>query len=602
MKKFAVIILLFLAGIANADTHTISAAGGNWNAVGAWDEGAAPVAGDAVVARGGGDSGNLTINVAASCASIVLTNYVGTLTYNNTLTTTSTVTYPSGMTVAGTYDHITVTSSTITVACSSGLTGGLRLGGTSQTYTLGSDLHVGGTLLFNGGTAITFAGAYNIYAAEFSDTMSISAITMSGDITVSGDAAFSSATSTTFSGGQDFQAATCTVSGAQTMNITNIGTMTITGLTTSSTVNVFTGGTWNTGGLTTSAEATGTTVFNITGGTVTLTDDLSCSMTFAGNVTWASATNLYAKSGTPTLTYSSGTITVGTSVLSIASSCTIAGSMPLYSLTFTAAATLTINGLLTGTGTLTLPNAAVTFAGTHGWTFDTVSNTAITAARTYTFADGKTYTVTGAFDVCGTSTYDLSLFAGSVATALINLQAGATQNIGFVNPKWIDSSGGQPIYTYKGTVDTCSYWTSDLDIPAVNKVAPSDTLLGVTGTLDLPAIGNVRDTDTLETVAGTLSSDKILKSNATGSGAGNYDDDNLSVGNVRPVLFGLAQTGTLANLLATDAAYVTLEESRNNDNGTVAADINAGHSVKIRNVTIDGSDAGGGGGVIVIED
>lgn len=596
-KLFAAIALLvaLLCSEAWAATRTISVAGGNWNSVGSWDEGAFPVAGDAVVARGGGDSGNVTINVASACASIILTNYSGTLTYNNTLTTTSTVTYPAGMTIAGTSDHVTVTTSTITVNAVSGLTGGLRLGGSSQTYTLGSDIHIGGTLLFNATNAISFSGAYDLYAAAFSDTMTVSAIAMSGDITISGDAAFSSATSTTFTGAKNFQAATSTVSGGQTVTLTNIGSMTITGLTTSSTVNVFTGGTWNTGGLTVTGATTGTTLFNITGGTVTLTAALSCSMTFAGDVTWASATNLYAASGTPTLTYSSGTITVGTSVLSIASSCTIAGGMPLYSLTITAAATLTINGaVLSGTGTLTGPNAAVTFGGAYGWTFATVANTAISSsAKTYTFGDGRTYTVTSEMNFSGASaTLTLSLFSGSAAGCNFVLQSGATQDVGFVNPKWL-TNPGEPIFTYKGTVTTSTGWLGTATFPLLSKVSPNGSLLGVTGTQDLPVVGNLRDTDTLEGNVGTLLSDKILKSNATGSGAGNYDDDNLSVGNVRPVAFGLSQTGDLSNLVATDAAYVTLENSRNNDNGTVEADINTGKSVKIRNVTITGSDTGG---------
>jgi len=186
---------------------------------------------------------------------------------------------------------------------------------------------------------------------------------------------------------------------------------------------------------------------------------------------------------------------------------------------------------------------------------------------------------------------------------------------------------------------------------------------------DLPDAGNVRDTDSTGGTTGTLSSNKILKSNTTGSGAGNYNDDNLAVGNVRPVAYGLSATGTLANLVATDAAYgtlegtrnsataiagdirsgknikianstvngnatfpavanvravqygaagteytgtlanlaagdtayVTLENSRNNDNGTVEADISTGKSVKIRNTTINGSNVGGST-VIVIED
>jgi hypothetical protein len=73
------------------------------------------------------------------------------------------------------------------------------------------------------------------------------------------------------------------------------------------------------------------------------------------------------------------------------------------------------------------------------------------------------------------------------------------------------------------------------------------------------------------------------------SAGGNYNDDNLAVGNVRPVAFGLSQTGTLANLVATDAAYVALEEARNDAITTTADEILNGYSVKIRNVDINGS-------------
>lgn len=87
----------------------------------------------------------------------------------------------------------------------------------------------------------------------------------------------------------------------------------------------------------------------------------------------------------------------------------------------------------------------------------------------------------------------------------------------------------------------------------------------------------------------THTANQVLK-----SAGGNYNDDNLSAGNIRPVAFGLSQTGDLANLAATDAAYLALEATRNNDNGTVAANIIAPATVKIRNVTITGSGSGGG--------
>ena len=61
-------------------TRTIANGGGNWNATGTWVEGVVPTASDDVVATA--TSGALTINVAAACRSINLTNYVSTLTHN----------------------------------------------------------------------------------------------------------------------------------------------------------------------------------------------------------------------------------------------------------------------------------------------------------------------------------------------------------------------------------------------------------------------------------------------------------------------------------------------------------------------------------------
>jgi hypothetical protein len=78
--------------------------------------------------------------------------------------------------------------------------------------------------------------------------------------------------------------------------------------------------------------------------------------------------------------------------------------------------------------------------------------------------------------------------------------------------------------------------------------------------------------------------DKPNSDTAT-DGVGDFPD----VGNVRPPDTVQGTTGDLSNLVATDAAYTTLENSRNNDNGTVAADIATRKSVKIRNTTTNGA-------------
>ena len=97
------------------------------------------------------------------------------------------------------------------------------------------------------------------------------------------------------------------------------------------------------------------------------------------------------------------------------------------------------------------------------------------------------------------------------------------------------------------------------------------------------------------TSAGSYATTGLLVDAATYHATGWWDGasyvaspDFPDVGNVRPPDTTNTVEGTLANLVATDAAYVTLENSRNNDNGTVAADIQTTKSVKIRNSTITG--------------
>lgn len=118
----------------------ISAAGGNWNATASWSPAQVPVAGDTVTAIAG--SGNLTINVASACASIILTNYVNTLTFNASLTVNGSVTFVAGQAaLVGTGSLIITGTGTLT---SGGkiLLGTLDLGGTTTTYALGDNWSV----------------------------------------------------------------------------------------------------------------------------------------------------------------------------------------------------------------------------------------------------------------------------------------------------------------------------------------------------------------------------------------------------------------------------------------------------------------------------
>jgi len=82
---------------------TISATGGNWNSTATWVGGVIPTTSDSVL--GNATSGQLTINVAATCQFVDFTNYTSTLTMNANLTCSlagGTSIFGSGMNFAGT--------------------------------------------------------------------------------------------------------------------------------------------------------------------------------------------------------------------------------------------------------------------------------------------------------------------------------------------------------------------------------------------------------------------------------------------------------------------------------------------------------------------
>ena len=138
----------------------------------------------------------------------------------------------------------------------------------------------------------------------------------------------------------------------------------------------------------------------------------------------------------------------------------------------TVAQTTTINSLLEATGSLQLPDGNVTFAGSTPWKVGTLTVvTSVAALRTFTFVAGLEYIMTADFVSTqgGMTSVDRCAYvSGTPGTkALLTLQSGATQDVGFANPTDIDSNNGQKIFTFHGTVTTTFNWTADvLDILA----------------------------------------------------------------------------------------------------------------------------------------
>jgi len=362
------------------------------------------------------------------------------------------------------------------------LTGGTwtgAAGALSNNCTLAGNITISGIVLYNTGTLLYSSGSITTTGSTLSlnltagvnasavtwDNITIGGatvtITLGSALVSTGLLTISTTTTLTFAGAFAISAGTCNITGGLTITI--VEAVTISGLTTITPASVIDGNFhWHTGGLTTTASLTGTTTIVLTGGTWTgAVGSLSNNLIFDGNST-ISGTVLCLS---PTITWVSGTITVGTSILSLgAATHTLDTSgMSFANITITVATTITINSPLTITGTLTLPALAVTFDGTSGWTVGTLQHTAITTvSKTFTFKQAVTYAITTAMTVthAGSQTvrYTYTSADANIKT-IITLSYGATQNIAFLDPTRIDSSLGQTIFSFKGVITDSFNWS-----------------------------------------------------------------------------------------------------------------------------------------------
>lgn len=110
------------------------------------------VAADAAILNAGSPA--CIVDVASAATSLVCTGYTNTLTFNANLTLTSTCTFVSGMTIAGASTLILNGTATITSGGKT-ISGNLQFGGSSQTFTLGDNWSVTGSLVCTGTTLIT---------------------------------------------------------------------------------------------------------------------------------------------------------------------------------------------------------------------------------------------------------------------------------------------------------------------------------------------------------------------------------------------------------------------------------------------------------------
>ena len=218
------------------------------------------------------------------------------------------------------------------------------------------------------------------------------------------------------------------------------------------------------GSFTLNAPATvnvgGTTNFTLTG-TGTWSHSTTCVLTSsltintAGTITISG--NVYKGGAATSITYTAGTVVTTGSTLNISADITLnTNGMSWNNISPTGTRTLTINSLLTATGTYTCA-ATTTFAGTSGWT---VANwTCITAGVTVTFANGVTYTLSGGtMTNTGTAASKILFTSDHAVTKAILTLVGVTEANVYLSGTRMDSSLGATVWTVGGVLTSTINW------------------------------------------------------------------------------------------------------------------------------------------------
>jgi hypothetical protein len=352
------------------------------------------------------------------------TNIYGSFDYASTGNGTGTSNFYFLGTVAGTWVHSNNGAIRNNITINKGV----------GTLTIGANIRFNtGTLIYTSGTVDTTSNSSTLTIAA-STTLNTNGIawnnvTLSGGTTITflSDLTCVNFTSTTNS--RILLGSTLYISG----NFTNNGDMT--------------------SGCTTTIVMNGTGIYSGFGRMAT-----PLVFNTAGTITISGSVRVFIGGS---YIYTSGTINASGSTLTLESNTTLnTGGMSWDNIVVSTATTLTLNSLLSVSGTFTLPNYNFTFLGTSGFSVANLTNATLSISRTWTFVSGVTYTITNSFVSTANTTTNRPTFRSSIAAsqAILTLQAGASQNLKFVNATDINSSLGQQINSNKGTLSNATNW------------------------------------------------------------------------------------------------------------------------------------------------
>jgi len=223
------------------------------------------------------------------------------------------------------------------------------------------------------------------------------------------------------------------------------------------------------------SNTTGTTIVRMTNnGTLSSTGIFSLDIVIDAGVNTVTISNiLYGpRSGNSTITYTSGAVN-HSGTLTLTANNGLSGSIVLNTPTMSwnnitlansTSFTTILNSPLNIIGTLNVnSNGVYTFAGTSGWTTNTLTytNTPSTTNTGITLKAGNTYTVTNSLTLYSTSIGGniLGLKSDTGGSVAYFNMTGATQSVGNIQVTDIDSSGGQTIWAWRpGTLSNAINW------------------------------------------------------------------------------------------------------------------------------------------------
>jgi len=394
------------------------------------------------------------------------------LTMNGAVTSTTNIVYAgTGTWTASSVGSIITNNFTINTAGTLTITGVVYKGAGTFTYTAGTIVDTGATVVISSGSTTTL----NVSGKTWEKLLIHGPVTLTSNINAITFGSTGSTQNTTFTlggntlnfthlefGNSGTSVTLPTAWVCQNITFVNIAGATINGnsITINGNINQNGGGT-----------VTGTTTFTYAGtGTWSRTGNgyftNSFTINTAGILTFSGGSI-----GGGIFTYTAGTINILTgSILynNVSNTTFNDGSIVWYDVVFglvsgafAAISSVVLNDQLVCSNTLRISAFNITYLGTNG-TFD-VYNLILqndTNNRSMTLISTKTYRVRQSLTAIVSSSI-ARFFLGTTipgSQAIFTVDQGATIDVGFVNATDINSSLGRPIYSYRGVFSNTSNW------------------------------------------------------------------------------------------------------------------------------------------------